>query len=97
MILYTCGQAKKGGSAGHPCGRAAKALDDKGHTYELKKVDGYLLMPWTRRGDARAEVEELSGQKDVPILVFDDGKVISGSGTIVKWAKQNKPAAAQAS
>ena len=28
MILYTCGQKKSLASLGHPCGRAAKALDE---------------------------------------------------------------------
>jgi len=92
MKLYTCGQGDHGASLGHPCGRAAKALTAAGHTPELTKVDGYRLLPWTRSGDARTEVERLSGQKDVPILVLDDGEVISGTSTIRKWAKAH-PAA----
>ncbi|UJA20784.1 hypothetical protein HJD18_11570 [Thermoleophilia bacterium SCSIO 60948] len=88
MKLYTCGQGKAA-PAVHFCGRAAKALDDAGYRYEIEKVKGYRLMPWTRSGDARDEVERLSGQKNVPILVLDDGEVISGSGTIVEWAKEN--------
>lgn len=94
MVLYTCGQKKSlGGLPGpvaHPCGRAAKALDDAGHSYELKVVGGYRLMPWTwsSRGRDRAEVERLSGQRNVPILVLDDGEVISGSGTIARWARE---------
>ena len=88
MILYTCNK-KKSVPAMHPCGRAAKALDDAGHEYEIKTVDGYKLMPWTRRGEARAEIKRLSGQSDVPILVLDGGDVVSGTGTIVDWAKAN--------
>jgi hypothetical protein len=34
-------------------------------------------------------VKELSGTNEVPILVLDDGEVISGSGTIASWAKQH--------
>jgi glutathione S-transferase len=34
----------------------------------------------------RAEVERLSGTREVPILVLDDGRVISGSGEIARWA-----------
>ena len=98
MILYTCGQKKAAGSLGHPCGRAAKALDKAGYEYELKAVGGYRLMPWTwgSRGDERAEVKELSGTNEVPILVLDDGEVISGSGTIADWAKQHPLAKAAA-
>ena len=82
MILYTCGQKKRWARLGHPCGRAGKALDEAGYNYELKIVGGYRLMPWTwgSRGEDRAEVKELSGTNEVPILVLDDGEVISGSG-----------------
>lgn len=91
MVLYTCGQKKHGAALGHPCGRAAKALDKAGFTYEMKVVGGYRLMPWTwaSRGDDRAEVRELSGTNEVPILVLDDGEVVSGSGTIVRWANEH--------
>jgi glutathione S-transferase len=85
------------GPLAHPCGRAAKALDDAGYSYELKVVGGYRGAPWTwrDRGRDRAEVERLSGQRNVPILVLDDDQVISGSGDIARWAKEH-PAAAKA-
>lgn len=95
MVLYTCGQKKNlGGLPGplaHPCGRAAKALDEGGHSYEMKVVGGYRLMPWTwrSRGDDRTEIRELSGQNNVPILVLDDGEVVSGSGAIVRWVSEH--------
>jgi hypothetical protein len=41
MVLYTCGEGTRsrsfGGLLAHPCGRAAKALDDGGHLYETKR------------------------------------------------------------
>ncbi|MGN6586986.1 MAG: glutathione S-transferase N-terminal domain-containing protein, partial [Solirubrobacterales bacterium] len=37
----------------------------------------------------REEVKRLSGTNEVPILVLDDGEVISGSGTIARWAKEH--------
>ncbi|MGA1212205.1 MAG: glutathione S-transferase N-terminal domain-containing protein [Solirubrobacterales bacterium] len=45
-------------------------------------------MPWTwpARAKARAGIERLSGQRAVPILVLDDGEVITGTRTIVEWA-----------
>jgi glutathione S-transferase len=91
MVLYTCGQKKRGPAAMHPCAKAAKALDAVGHTYELKVVGGYRLMPWTwgSRDEDRAEVKELSGTNEVPILILDGGEVISGSGTIARWAREN--------
>ena len=34
-------------------------------------------------------MKKLSGTNEVPILVLDDGEVISGSGTIARWAKEH--------
>lgn len=91
MVLYTCGQKKHGPAFAHPCAKAGKALDAAGHTYEIKVVGGYRLMPWTwgSRDDDRAEVRKLSGTNEVPILILDGGEVISGSGTIARWAGEN--------
>jgi glutathione S-transferase len=91
MILYTCGQKKRGPGFAHPCAKAGKALDAAGYEYELKTVKGYRGMPWTwtSREQDRAEVKKLSGQEGVPILVLDDGEVISGSGKIAKWANEH--------
>lgn len=95
MILYTCKVGKAMGDLpamlAHPCGRAAKALDDAGYEYECKQVDGGMLKFWTlpKRAEDRAEVERLSGQRAVPILVLDGGDVISGSGEIVHWAQSH--------
>jgi glutathione S-transferase len=97
VILYTCTDGKSfGGLPGpmaHPCGRAAKALDEAGHEYEWKKVNGGTLKFWTwpARASDRAEVEQLSGQRAVPILVLDGGEVITGSGAIVGWARDHRP------
>jgi glutathione S-transferase len=91
MVLYTCGQKKRGPAILHPCARAARALDNAGYEYEVHPVGSYRLVPWTwgSRGDDRAEVKELSGTNEVPILVLDDGEVVSGSGTISAWAKEH--------
>jgi glutathione S-transferase len=91
VILYTCGAKKSGGGVGHPCGRAARALDEEGHAYELRTVRGYRLAPWTwlSRARDRAEIERLSGQRKVPILVLDSGEVVAGSGKIVRWARES--------
>jgi hypothetical protein len=98
VVLYTCQDGKSFGGLpapiAHPCGRAAKALDDAGYRYEHKKVNGGTLKLWTwpSRARDRAEVEQLSGQRGVPILVLDGGEVITGSGAIVSWAAANPPA-----
>lgn len=94
MVLYTCEQ-KKNTPRFHPCGKAAKALDEAGHEYEIKTVGGYRMLPWTwpKRSRDRAGIKELSGQENVPVLALDDGEVICGSGTIADWAKANSASA----
>jgi glutaredoxin len=52
---------------GHPCWRVQKALDDQGIEYEL--VKGPL-----RRGK-RDELQQLSGQRQYPVIQFEDGTV----------------------
>jgi glutathione S-transferase len=80
----------------HPCGRAANALDEHGHSYEWRKVKGGRLKFWTwpNRARDRAEIKRLSGQRAVPILVLDNGQVVVGSGEIVQWAHDNPPVSA---
>ena len=98
MKLYTCGQGTKGGALPwplrHPCGGAAHALEEAGHQYELAVVPGYKLLPWTRGGDTRAKIRELTGQDDVPVLELDDGEVVVGSGSIISWARAHPRTAA---
>jgi glutathione S-transferase len=95
MVLYTCQSGKSMGdlpaAIAHPCGRAAKALDDAGYEYEHRQVKGGALKFWTlpKRAEDRAEVERLSGQRAVPILVLDGGEVVSGSSEIVRWAQSH--------
>ncbi len=88
MILYTGGRKKFGPALLHPCAKAAKTLDAAGYRYELKTVRGYRGSAWTwpSRAADRAEIKRLSGTNEVPILVLDDGDVISGSGAIARWA-----------
>jgi glutathione S-transferase len=92
MDLYTCAMGKSFGSlpapVAPPCGRAAKALDDAGQRYTMRTVKGGSMKFWTwpNRARDRAEIERLSGQRSVPILVLDDGAVIAGSARIVEWA-----------
>lgn len=89
MILYTCAGGTSGGSTPvvqHPCGKAAKALDDAGHHYDAKVVGGFKHLPLSRRGK-RDHIKELTGQEDVPVLVVDEQMAIHGSSEIVQWAK----------
>jgi len=89
MILYTCGQRDKHAGLGHPCGRAAKALDEAGYEYEIRELPGYRLVPWTwgDRRNRREEVKALTGQTNLPVLALDEGETVVGTGDIIEWAK----------
>jgi glutaredoxin 2 len=89
MVLYTCPGGTHGANAPlikHPCGVAARALDEAGHSYTVRMVGGFKNIPFSRRGK-RGEIIKLTGQEDVPILVLDDGSTINGSAEIVAWAE----------
>lgn len=92
MLLYTCAGKKIGASTPfiqHPCGAAAKALDEAGYRYELKAVRGFKNIPFSTIGGARDEIVALTGQKDVPVLVLDDGTAINGYKAIIAWAQEH--------
>ncbi len=54
-------------------------------------MKGYRLALWQRmnRKTDRAEITRLSGTPEVPILVLDDGTVVSDSSRIVQWAVEH--------
>ena len=90
MKLYVCwGTFQTPRPGGHPCGNAYEALRDAGHDPEVVKVRGLGIGPsfmhWVT--DGRREVEELTGQRVVPVLITDDGETITESKRIVEWAK----------
>jgi hypothetical protein len=89
MLLFTCPMGRHGATTPlikHPCGLAAKALDDAGHAYDVRVVGGLRRIPLSRRG-RRDEVRALTGQDDVPLLVLDDGTTVLGTSAIVAWAR----------
>lgn len=57
----------------HPCWKVQKALDEQGIQYEV--VKGPL-----RRGQREA-LEKLSGQRQYPVIEFDDGTVYREEST----------------
>jgi glutathione S-transferase len=62
-----------------------------GHDPEVIKVRGLGIGPRFMHlmTKGRKEVEELTGQRAVPVLVTDQGEVISDSHRIVAWAEAN--------
>jgi hypothetical protein len=64
--LYRCSNLWVKISA-HPCWKVQKALDDAGVEYEIVKG------PFLR--SQRSELVRLSGQRQYPVIVFEDGVV----------------------
>jgi hypothetical protein len=79
---------------GHPCHNAYKALRDAGYDPEVEKVQGLGIGPFKVMTDGRREVERLTGQPAVPVLVTDEGEAISDSQRIVEWARAHPAGAA---
>ena len=58
----------------------------------MEKVYGFGFLPDITRG--RREVTRLTGESFVPVLVLDQGEVVTRSDDIVAWAKANPAHAA---
>ena len=98
MKLYVCwGTFQTIRPGGHPCHNAHSALRKAGYDPEVVKVRGLGVGPsflhWVT--DGRKEVERISGQRAVPVLVTDSGEVIADSRRIAEWAERH-PAGAGA-
>jgi glutaredoxin len=90
--LYVCwGTFQTVRPGGHPCHNAYEALRMAGYEPEVVKVRGLGIGPrllnWMTQG--RKEVEELTGQRAVPVLVTDGDEVITDSHRIADWAERN--------
>ena len=81
---------------GHPCHNAYRAVKDAGYDPEVIKVQGLGIGPSFMHvmTDGRREVERLTGQRAVPVVVTDDGEVIDDSQRIVEWARAHPAAGA---
>jgi hypothetical protein len=65
--LHTCGNTWIHGR--HPCWVVMKALDDAGVDYEQVKHPSF---PRGRRD----ELERITGQRKLPVVEFEDGRVL---------------------
>ncbi len=97
MKLYVCwGTFPSPRPGGHPCRNAHRALTEAGWDPEVEKVYGLGIL-----GDAlnptRKKIRDLTGQNMVPVLVTDDGEVVSGSDKIASWARDNPASGADRS
>jgi hypothetical protein len=92
MKLYICwGTFQTLRPGGHPCANAYKALRAAGYDPEIEKVHGLGIGPrfMNVMTDGRREVEKMTGQREVPVLVTDAGEIIQDSHKIVAWAQEN--------
>ncbi len=97
MRLYVCwGTFPTMRPGGHPCRSAQQALQDAGYEPEVIRVHGLGIGPLKWMTEGRREVEELTGQPAVPVLITDDGEAIHDSKRIVEWAASHPAAAASA-
>lgn len=95
MRLYVCWNTGRG-PLGHPCGDAHHALREAGHDPTVVKAYGLSRLPRVfNRTAGRREVERLTGDLTVPVLVTDDGQVIRESSRIVAWARAHPAAQGQ--
>jgi glutaredoxin len=79
---------------GHPCWRVQKALDAAGTEYEVVKG------PF--RKSSRDQLEQLSGQRQYPVIEFEDGSIYRENSkdmaaTIAAGALDSKRGSASAS
>ena len=97
MKLYVCwGTFPTPRPGNHPCRNAHEALRDAGYEPEVIRVHGLGVGPIKWMTEGRREVEELTGQQAVPVLITDSGEAIHDSRRIIEWAEAH-PAGLQAS
>ena len=92
MKLYVCwGTFQTIRPGGHPCHNAYQALRMAGHDPEVVKVHGLGIGPRFVHvmTEGRKQIEQLTGQPGVPVLVTDDGELIWDSHRIIDWAEAN--------
>jgi hypothetical protein len=89
MKLYVCwGTFQTPRPGGHPCANAQRALTDAGWNPDVERVYGWGVLP-DFMNPKRDKVRGLTGQNMVPVLETDDGELITGSDSIVAWARDN--------
>jgi glutathione S-transferase len=97
MKLYVCwGTFPPLRLGGHPCRNAYNALREAGHDPEVIKVHGLGIGPVKITTEGREEVERIAGTKVVPVLVTDEGEVVTESRRIAEWAREHPASASRA-
>ncbi|MDO9410673.1 glutathione S-transferase N-terminal domain-containing protein [Patulibacter sp.] len=72
----------------HPCAKAHAALEGAGIAHD-KIVYGKGRPFGIGAAGTRGDLERVSGQEKLPVLVLPGGETVSGSGSIVRWAREH--------
>jgi glutathione S-transferase len=75
----------------HPCGRVQAALRSAGIEYEKVIAAHGSPIPFLRKG-SRDELQAATGDTKLPTLKLPDGTVITHSGAILKWVREQEQA-----
>ena len=97
MKVYICwGTFRVPMLGGHACRNAVEALREAGHDPEVIKSYGERRMPaFVNKTQGRKKVKEMTGEYTVPVLVTDEGEIITESKRIVEWARSHPASAAE--
>ena len=75
---------------GHPCKVAYEALRDAGHDPGLERPTGHGFCPTSSTGPTGGKKPSAwTGKTTVPVLVTDEGLVVSEARNILAWADQH--------
>jgi glutathione S-transferase len=84
--LFVC-HGDDGGPRMHPCRRVQEAMRAAGIEYEKVIAAHGSPIPFLRKG-SREELREATGTTKLPALKLSDGTVLTPSGAILSWIKQ---------
>jgi glutathione S-transferase len=90
--LYVC-HGDDGGPRIHPCRRVQEALRDAGIAYEKVIAAHGSPIPFLRKG-SRDELHNATGERKLPTMKLPDGTVLTHSGAIFAWIKQQNSGSA---
>ena len=91
--LYVC-HGDEAGPRIHPCRRVQEALRAAGIEYDKVVAAHGSPIPFLRKG-SREELREATGDTKLPALKLPDGAVLTHSGAILGWVREQGGQVAQ--
>jgi glutathione S-transferase len=86
--LFVC-HGDDGGPRFHPCRRVQEALRGAGIDYDKVIAAHGSPIPFLRKG-SREQLFKATGTRKLPTLKLPDGTVISHSGAILAWVREQQ-------